>query len=362
MKDLEVSAVKSIIENTDETEYRVGDFLIKHDFGKTAYYVGDGGCVVIPEEVDEDTSLWMRDARNITELHFTGNKKVISAYHFGPDTFGSCDTLTKVVFAEGVTRIIGSACFGDCPNLTSVTLPESLEYLEQNAFRNTPWREENQQQIDGCVYLGNFLVGSEKDVEQVTVREGTKMICGLAFKGRKALKSVQIPESVRGIGPQAFTGCPELERAEIAGNGLRFLADSAFTGCEKLKYIRIPDSCREISPIAFVSNTGKKIYLPDYAYIPYSGDSFGALQKLFYAACYLTSAEDHPQESREQYQALVKKTKSKLLDFILEKGHVTAMRNLAPAAINKKNFGAVLEKAQQKGFVEMIACLLELGK
>lgn len=32
MKENEFAVANSIIENTDETEYRVGDFLIKHDF------------------------------------------------------------------------------------------------------------------------------------------------------------------------------------------------------------------------------------------------------------------------------------------------------------------------------------------
>jgi hypothetical protein len=363
MKENEFAVANSIIENTDETEYRVGDFLIKHDFGKNAYYVGNGGIVIIPEAIDDDTTVWLNDAKGITELHFSGSQKSLSSWQFGPGKIGGSDTIQRILFAEGVTKIWGDACFGDCHNLTEVVLPSSLEYLSHNAFKDSPWREENLKEIDGCIYLDDFLVSSAKNIEHAVVREGTKMICGWAFKGRKELQSVNIPESVRCIGTQAFTGCASLQRIKIQGNGLRTIEDSAFTGCEKLESFKIPNSCDEISSIAFVSNTGKKLYLPEYAYIPYAvSNDCNAIQKLFYAACYLTSAEDHPQEAREQYEMLVKKSKTKLLDFVIEQEHIIALRNLAPIALTKKNIGPILEKAQQKGSPEIIAYLLEFGK
>ena len=41
--------------------------------------------------------------------------------------------------------------------------------------------------------------------------------------------------------------------------------------------------------------------------------------------------------------------------------YITAFKNLAPIAINKKNIGAILEKVQARGAVELTACLLELS-
>ena len=70
MKENDFMAISSIIEGTDEAEYRVGDFQIKNDFGKNAYYVGNGGIVIIPEAIDDDTTVWLNDAKGITELHF----------------------------------------------------------------------------------------------------------------------------------------------------------------------------------------------------------------------------------------------------------------------------------------------------
>ena len=70
MKENEFAVANSIIENTDETEYRVGDFLIKHDFGKNAYYVGNGGIVTIPESIAEDTTVWLNNAKGINLQHY----------------------------------------------------------------------------------------------------------------------------------------------------------------------------------------------------------------------------------------------------------------------------------------------------
>ena len=84
MKENEFAVANSIIENTDETEYRVGDFLIKHDFGKNAYYVGNGGIVTIPESIDEDTTVWLNRVHSVTKkalksLHFPTKYAIITA-------------------------------------------------------------------------------------------------------------------------------------------------------------------------------------------------------------------------------------------------------------------------------------------
>ena len=175
--------------------------------------------------------------------------------------------------------------------------------------------------------------------------------------------TVTIPESVKTIGEQAFTGCEKLESVAINGRNLQRIEGSAFTGCTGLKQIDIPDSCTGISSISFVSNTGKIIYLPECAYIPNVNlDECNAIQKLFYIACYLTSKERYSAEEQAKYETAVKKMKAKLLDFIIIKENVSAFRNILPIVITKKNAGTILENVQAQGAVELTAVLLDYLK
>lgn len=363
MKEYELEAIKDIVENSDMAERKAGDFLIKNDFGSNAYYIGKGGTVVIPEEIDEKTPLHFGKENGITALHFPGTRKTISDYEVGSGKLGCCDTLERLDLSEGVQRISGTGCFADCPNLKTVRLPESLEYMGLSAFKNSIWFAENLTVVEGCHYLGDFLISSDKDIVHANIREGTKMVCAWAFRSRKNLIDVTIPESVKVIGSQAFTGCELLERVVIPGNTLELIESSVFTGCTGLKQIEIPDSCKHISSIAFVSNTAKILYMPECAYIPnIKLDDCNAIQKLFYGACYLTSKERHSHEEQAKYDIAVKKMKSKLLDFVIAQRNIAAFKNIAPIAITKKNAGAILEKVQAEGAVELTAFLLEYSK
>ncbi|MBR3963404.1 MAG: leucine-rich repeat domain-containing protein [Oscillospiraceae bacterium] len=219
--------------------------------------------------------------------------------------------------------------------------------------------ENHFENIDGCHYLGNFLVSSDKNIENAVIREGTKMVCAWAFKGRKNLVSVTFPASVKIIGDQAFCGCEKLREICFPSDGLKIIEDSAFTGCLGVKKIDIPDSCHRISDIAFISNTGKKILYPDYAYIPgIDPKSCNTIQAEFYANCYATSFERHSAEEQQIYDEYIVKHKSKYLAKLLEPLKLGCLGHVGEKVLTAKNITELIDTASKNKNTEAVAFLM----
>ena len=71
-----------------------------------------------------------------------------------------------------------------------------------------------------------------------------------AFRGRRSLTSITIPDSVTKIGYYAFEGCSSLISV-IIPNNVTSIGNSAFAGCDSLTSVIIPNSVTSIGHSAF---------------------------------------------------------------------------------------------------------------
>ena len=95
------------------------------------------------------------------------------------------------------------------------------------------------------------------------IKEGTKVICDLAFSKCKPLDSIIIPESVTKIGGCAFDECISLQKIVIP-NSVTVISDGAFRDCSSLQSIVIPDSVTKIGDGAFWDcRSLQSIVIPD---------------------------------------------------------------------------------------------------
>ena len=170
----------------------------------------------------------------------------------------NCDSLTEVVIPDNITTIKESA-FSGCDNLASVTIPDSVTNIGSDVFGGTKLYESLKPE-EGVIYFGKYLLKADETVaKDYTVKEGTTVIAGGAFKGLH-ITNLTLPDSLVAIGLSAFSECENLVSVDF-GEGVRYIHANAFkdTSVEK---IYLPDSIEYIGSEAF-NATGYSSYTQD---------------------------------------------------------------------------------------------------
>ena len=83
-----------------------------------------------------------------------------------------------------------------------------------------------------CIAIGPYAFAG-KNVREVVLNEGLKVISDRAFYGCDKLEKIVIPKSVRQIQPRTFSGCTSLKMVEIH-DAVTKISHNAFEGCENL--------------------------------------------------------------------------------------------------------------------------------
>ncbi|MEI3188239.1 MAG: leucine-rich repeat protein [Lachnospiraceae bacterium] len=87
---------------------------------------------------------------------------------------------------------------------------------------------------------------------EIRIAEPYRRIGSGAMKNNIKMKRLQIGNSVKEIGEEAFQGCSNLRFLTL--DGVRTVQRSAFQGCTSLKTLDIPKSLRYIEKNAFMEN------------------------------------------------------------------------------------------------------------
>lgn len=223
--------------------------------------------------------------------------------YLNPESFGSVD-VEEVVFPEGM-RIISPGIFQNCSRLKSVVLPQKIDSIGAYAFSSCRYLEHaniptsncviGQGAFKRCTLLQQLLLSEngtvclgwtsyncpdtiripdgvkvishrafakeilEYDVCQVRVvilPEGLDSIGYAAFSGSRITK-LDIPNSVRYIGENAFSQCYFFEKVRLPRE-LISIPQYAFSDCRNLKHVDIPNSVISIENWAFENCTDLK--------------------------------------------------------------------------------------------------------
>lgn len=169
--------------------------------------------------------------------------EAIESIEFGPDVkvvpnFGK--TQVKSVYIPDNVEEIYYRAFCESPQLKEVTGCKNIEKADRTAFRGTPF-EADAADSDGVIYIGNVLYGVTDgfSLTDYTVKDGTVSISGYAF-ANTGLKSITLPDSLRGIGEDAFLETPLVKNGRYE-NGCLYVGDfliSADPGAESRIVIR----------------------------------------------------------------------------------------------------------------------------
>ena len=148
--------------------------------------------------------------------------------------FCNCSGLESIEIPDSVTSI-GYNVIENCNKITSIKIPANVTSIRYNSFSNCS----NLQQI--CVDEKNTTYDSRNDCNAIIETETNTLISGC--------KATTIPESVTGIGSNAFEYCSGLSSIVIP-DAVKSIGDYAFAGCQEL-YIRIPKNVEAIGDYPF---------------------------------------------------------------------------------------------------------------
>lgn len=189
------------------------------------------------------------------------------------DYIGEMPAGTSIDIMDGITTINNDA-FKDYTGLVSITVPSSLEKVEDNAFEGCvnlktvinlsklgfakgypfdgyiAYYATNLMNVDGKV--GDFLFTENKEVNKLSYYLGNKSdltlpmdykggnyeIANNVFYRNEKLEKVSIPNAVTKIEMSAFEGCINLTEVYI-GSGMKEIVDMAFFECYNLKTITV---------------------------------------------------------------------------------------------------------------------------
>ncbi len=181
--------------------------------------------------------------------------------------FSGCTKLTSVALPDGLTTI-RSGAFSQCNNLTDLTIPDGVVEIYARAFEGCNNLVE---EVGGVAYVGKWAVGCTHAVNAVALRENTIGIIRNTFDGCTHLESMDIPDSVRYVGGEAFKKCSGIIQTEegisyvdkwavdcednvtaaILREDTRGIMTSTFSQCYALKSVSIPQGVVSIGLQAF---------------------------------------------------------------------------------------------------------------
>ena len=209
---------------------------------------------------------------NNSELKIIDNINGNPVTRLADNAFKNCKNLTKVVVPDSVVNM-GDYVFYGCVNLDEINIPDDMNYIGKYSFDNTKILNN---QSETLKYIGNWVIDC-KNVEDVSIKNGTRGIAGRAFEYCTKLKNIIIPEggvrisvdafyycsnltsitlpdSLKYISWYAFGWCTNLESITIP-SGVTWVGDDAFAYCRKLKSISIPQGVSQISHWIFYDCT-----------------------------------------------------------------------------------------------------------
>lgn len=212
-------------------------------FGLLKKYNGEGGDVVIPEEVTRIDSNAFLIPDKLTGITLPPEMTRIQE-----KTFAGCGSLKKVDFPKELEEI-GAAAFSGCKQLESIDLPESVTEIASSAFSGCKSLKEVRVPSE-VVELADNVFARCDGLEQVHLPRGLEVIGAKAFLACKSLTAIEIPENVSEIQSDAFFDCEKLQSIELPKR-VRILGENAFWGCTALKSVRLNAGLKRIGEAAF---------------------------------------------------------------------------------------------------------------
>lgn len=154
------------------------------------------------------------------------------------------------IILNNTIKIIASFAFKD-QVLNSVTIPSSVEKLENNSFYSSKIQNIIFEKNSNLRYIGHYAF-YESLITSISIPDGVTFLGEHCFEYCMYLKSITIPQSILLIPSYFAYGCKNLDKITFANNSLvNIIGSYAFARNSKLEFIDIPNSLYELQDGVF---------------------------------------------------------------------------------------------------------------
>ena len=248
-----------------------------HDFGVDGIYYN------ITDATNKTVEVTMKRNKYYPYLYeqYTGDVVIPKSVTYGgttysvtsidDETFCCSSGLTSVVIPSSVTSI-GRYAFSRSSDLISLIVADGNTVYDSRDNCNAIIETATNTLVAGCkntvipnsvTGIGNNAFEGCTGFTSVEIGNNITSIGDYAFAGCSCLTSVEIPNSVTGIGNNAFYECQGLTSVAIS-YGVTSIGEFAFGSCTSLANVEIPNSVTNIGNNAFIGCTSlTNIVIPD---------------------------------------------------------------------------------------------------
>ena len=231
-------------ENDDEMQENEIDADEFEDDNSGMMEIIDGMDEIDDDEQDDDGD------DNVDEFSDDNSESTTSEcdnFLFSANTYYTPKKVVRVTVDPSVIEL--NYTFESCNRLTTVQLSEGLVRIGNSTFECCEML--TQINIPSSVkVIGPYAFLCCGRLEEVELCEGLEELGKSAFSDCYALQSITIPSTIKSINRAAFECCTLLRRVNLT-EGLEYIGDGAFGSCPSLLNIEIPSTVKYISPDAF---------------------------------------------------------------------------------------------------------------
>lgn len=139
----------------------------------------------------------------------------------------------KQIDIPDTVKTIEYGAFYQCKDLEKVNIPDTVTDINTKAFAETPWLDtwmKGERGTGDYLIVGDhILLAYRGNSDTVEIPEGVKVIAAEAFSGNENIVYLDIPDSVTRINADAFRNCKNLKKVTGA-KGVKTLIRGAFYG------------------------------------------------------------------------------------------------------------------------------------
>ncbi|MBR0091486.1 MAG: leucine-rich repeat protein [Lachnospiraceae bacterium] len=232
--------------------------LVRTAEGIISGYEGTDAVVEIPAVISGVEITGIAPGVFMNNNTITSVKLPETMEHIGTNAFRNCANLQTVDF--GGTQSIGQTAFAECANLRDVELPERVTSVGPNAFLQAG--SGSFTALGGTSYADSCFENST--FESITIGDRSDLSAsGIFFKAQA--REITLGKDIPSLGMGCF-GTTEQLRNVTLSEGLESIGDSCFAWTSA-PFIRIPEGVREIGAQGLVTENAVIILPSTLEYI-----------------------------------------------------------------------------------------------